>query len=326
MKKIALIMGITGNFGAEAAAALQAEGWSLRALLRDPARLPERFTGIEVVTGDVRDPESLSRAVEGVELVVYGVNPPKYDWKDKALPWLDNTVRIIEEKQLTLVFPGNVYVLDPAQGPDFTETAPLTGLTSKGEIRLAMEQRLQLAAQRGARIINLRLGDFFNAGSQGSWLQAILKKSRHGYTLAKPGDADLEHSWAYLPDAARTLALIVNQRHELPAYALFHYRGYRVSLRQIATALSQASGKPVKLTPFPWFVLRLIAPFSIMFQGLWDMRYLWQRPINLDDHKLQAFLNQPLPQTPLSQALLTTLGHPQPPKPAPVLAIKNDGK
>lgn len=305
--KTALIMGITGAFGAEVAMALQAEGWTLKALLRDPARLPEAFRGIAVVQGDVCDPDAIKHAVEGVELVVYGVNPPKYDWKEKALPWLDNTARIIEAYGLTLVFPGNVYALDPSQGPDYDEKASLTGLTPKGQIHRAMEERLQLAADRGARIINLRLGDFFSASLESSWLKALIKPNKTGYTLATPGPVDLKHTWAYLPDVAHTLALLLEKRQELPAYALFHYQGYQASLNEIATALRQVTDQPVRLTRFPWPLLRLLTPFSALFQGLWEMRYLWRHDIRLNDRKLKAFLGRPLPRTPMIEALAATL-------------------
>jgi NADP-dependent 3-hydroxy acid dehydrogenase YdfG len=43
MKK-ALVMGITGGFGGHVAQALADRGWSLKALLRDPAKLPSRFS------------------------------------------------------------------------------------------------------------------------------------------------------------------------------------------------------------------------------------------------------------------------------------------
>lgn len=308
MQKTALILGITGAFGAAVAEALMADGWALKALLRDPARLPQRFKGVTVVQGEVQDLEALRRAGEGVELVVYGVNPPGYDWENKALPWLENTLRMVQERRLTLVFPGNVYVLDPMQGPNFDEQAQLVGQTSKGKIRLAMESQLQAASQQGARVINIRLGDFFSAEAQSSWLQALLKKSRKGgYSLALPGPADLEHSWAYLPDVADTLVEVLKQRQALPAYALFHFQGYRVSLRQIAEALSQATGQPVHLRAFPWWLLGLLRPFVTLFRGLWEMRYLWQQAINLDEHKLLALLGPARPQTPLQVALLATL-------------------
>jgi nucleoside-diphosphate-sugar epimerase len=307
MKKV-LIMGITGAFGAAVAQSLKDAGWSIKALLRDPARLPEQFKGIEVVQGDVSQIDRIRIAVEDVELVVYGINPAKYDWKDKALPWLENTAQIVEEQKLTLVFPGNVYVYNPQDGPDFDEESGHQPISSKGTIREAMENRLQVAAQNGARIIILRLGDFFAPNLPSSWLAAVLKSQSKSYQLATPGPSNLKHTWAYLPDVAQALALLVDKRENLPEYAEFNFAGYQVTWLEIAEALQRIKQTPVKIKAFPWWLLRLLKPFSVMFASLLEMRYLWQTEINLKDQKLVEFLGQPLPQTPLQEALKISLG------------------
>lgn len=304
--KTALILGITGAFGRHTARALQAEGWTLRALMRKPETLPAEFAGIDIVCGSVEDTASLQRAAAGAELMVYGVNPANYDWRDKALPWLEAAAGVAEAEGLTLVFPGNVYVLDPAAGPNFDESAPLAPISAKGRIRRAMEARLQQAAERGARVILLRMGDFF-ATSSSSWLGAILKPAGQGYRLAIPGPAGLGHSWAYLPDVGATVAALAARREQLPAYAALHFEGYQLSLAQLATAVQTATGTPVKLAGFPWWLLRLATPFSSLFAGLWEMRYLWQREIHLQQPRLRAALGGQVPHTPVTEALRTLL-------------------
>ena len=302
--KTALILGITGTFGGHVAAALQQKGYALRTLLRDPKKLPANFAGAEVVQGDVADIDSLRRATADVEVMVYGVNPPKYQWQGRALPWLENAARVAEQQGLTMLFPGNVYVFDPADGPDFDEAASMHPVSSKGAIRLAMEQRLQRAAETGAQVIILRAGDFIAPGAGSAWLQVLLKAKGEGYTLGVPGPRDLPHTWAYLPDLARTAAELLERRGALPAFNVFHYHGHRVSFNEMAEAIHQASGRPVKLQAFPWWALRLAAPFSEMFRGLLEMRYLWRRQVNMVDHRLQQTLGRQVPSTPLPQALV----------------------
>jgi len=300
----ALVIGISGGFGASVAEALAARGWAIRALMRDPARLPASLSAVDVRVGDAMDPAAVRRAAEGVDVLVYAANPPRYDWQDKALPMLEATAQAVESLGLTVLFPGNVYVLDPAQGPDHDEQAPLRPCTGKGETRLAMERRLQQASERGARVIVLRMGDYIGAHAPSAWLGVLLKKTRHGYTLSAPGPRDLLHTWAYLPDAACTAVALLERRDELPAWSLFHYRGYRLSIDDIAAALRRVSGRPVRVRPFPWWVLRLLAPFSVLFRGLLEMRYLWQHPLNLDDGRLRQLLGSTLVTTPFDQALI----------------------
>lgn len=302
--KTALIMGISGGFGRHVAQALVHQGWHLKALLRNPAHLPEHFHDAEVIQGDAGNIEDVRLAAEGADLIVYAVNPANYHWDGVVLPLLENTAKVAEENGQTVVFPGNVYVFDPDDGPDFDELSPIHPPTSKGEMRKAMETRLKLASERGAKVIIFRMGDFIGAGAPSTWLCQLIKPMKSGYNLLTTGPQDLIHSWTYLPDAANTVAQLAAIKDELKPYNVFHFKGYRVSFLDMAHAIEQASGKDVKLKPFPWLVIRLLAPFNALFRGLVEMRYLWQTEINLTDDKLHSVLNKPIPQTPLVDALV----------------------
>ncbi len=301
--KTALVMGISGGFGASVAEVLAERGWSIRTLIRNPARLPARFDDAQVVTGDAADLEAVRSAARGAELLVYGVNPAGYKWKGTSLPMLEAAATVAEEQAMTLLFPGNVYVFDPADGPCFDESSPLRPPTPLGEIRLAMEQRLEQAATRGAQVILLRMGDFMGARAPNAWLGALIKRRRYGFALGTPGPRNLAHTWAYLPDVAATAVELVELRDRLPAWSVFHFRGYRLSAIDLANALRTASGRHVKLRPFPWWMLRPMAPFSHLFRGLLELRYLWKREVHLDDRSLRQTLGGPPPSTPVTRAL-----------------------
>lgn len=302
--KTALVMGITGSFGGHVAQALARQGWSIRALLRNPEKLPARFSGAQVCKGDAGDIGSIRAAAQGADLIVYGVNPPYCQWAASVVPWIGNTATVAEELGLTLVFPGNVYIFNPADGPEFDESARARPVTEKGELRQAMEERLAHAAQHGARVIIVRTGDFIAAGANSAWLQSLIKRTKNGYVLSTPGEPNLTHTWAYLPDLARTVAELVDRRDSLPHFSVFHFRGYRLSFADLADAIRAASGQTVALKNLPWGLMRLATPFSAFMRSLFEMRYLWQHQLNLSDAKLHSVLHQPVPQTPVAQALL----------------------
>lgn len=132
----------------------------------------------------------------------------------------------------------------------------------------------------------------------------MIKKTRHGYALSAPAERSLTHTWAYLPDLARTVAALVARRDTLAPFSVFHFRGYRLSFSGLADALRAASGQDVVLKAFPWWVLRLAVPFSTFVRALFEMRYLWQYELNLSDTKLRTVLQPHLAQTPVEQALL----------------------
>ena len=305
--KTALIMGITGGFGGHVAEALRRDGWQLRAMMRDPAKLPQRFADVEVVQGSASNPDEVRGAARGADLVVYGVNAPYPKWEGTVVPMLNITATVAEEQGATILFPGNVYSLNPQDGSRYRdgldESAPIDPPTRKGELRAQMEARLREAANNGARVVIVRAGDFIGRGAS-SWLQYTIKRTRQGYTVNAPSDPGLVHTYANLPDMAQVAADLVARQDELPAFNVFHLKGYRVNYRDIAAAIEQASGRPVKIGRFPWWLMRLVSPFAPLVRSLLEMRYLWQVELNLDDRKLREFYGRPVEYTPLAEALV----------------------
>ncbi|EPH45143.1 NmrA/HSCARG family protein [Streptomyces aurantiacus] len=75
--KTVLVAGATGHQGGGAAQALLADGWNVRALIRDPDAAPARAlakAGATLVRGDLDDAESLARAAAGAH-GVFSVQP-----------------------------------------------------------------------------------------------------------------------------------------------------------------------------------------------------------------------------------------------------------
>ena len=72
------ILGITGNVGGATAQALLAVGKKVRGIVRDKSKAAHLAKqGVELVTGDVSDPESLVKAMAGCE-GVFVMNPPNF--------------------------------------------------------------------------------------------------------------------------------------------------------------------------------------------------------------------------------------------------------
>ncbi|XP_028037480.1 flavin reductase (NADPH) [Bombyx mandarina] len=70
MKKV-VIFGSTGVIGLNAVEAALKKGLEVRAFVRDPAKLPEHLKDkVEIVKGNVLEPDSVHEAVEGTDAVV----------------------------------------------------------------------------------------------------------------------------------------------------------------------------------------------------------------------------------------------------------------
>ncbi|AZM50650.1 NmrA family protein [Streptomyces sp. WAC 06738] len=75
--KTVVVLGATGQQGGSVAAALRADGWGVRAVVRNPSGDRARSlsaAGVETVRGDLRDPESLRAAFSGAH-GVFSVQP-----------------------------------------------------------------------------------------------------------------------------------------------------------------------------------------------------------------------------------------------------------
>ncbi len=301
MKKV-LILGISGTFAKYVAQEMQDLGWEIKAMMRNPKRLPSQFGGIEVVQGDASCLEDVQRAAEGVSALVYGISPDNYDWEDKALPWLDITARVAEEKQLTIIFPGNIYNYNPEQVSLVDEKTPQAPISRKGEIRQHMEMRLESAAKKGAKVLILRMGNFIAPKPLQSVLPTILQEKKDKIVLQTPGDESLKQAWAYVPDAAKTIGLLMHKINALPAFNVFHFAGYGFSIKELAKAMEQTTGKRVVVKAFPWWFLHILRPFMTVIQGVFEMRYLWNYELLMDESKLRKTLGE-VPHTPVIQAL-----------------------
>lgn len=77
INKTVVVLGATGQQGASVAAALRADGWTVRAVVRDPSGRGAQSlsaAGVETVRGDLGDPDSLRVAFAGAH-GVFSVQP-----------------------------------------------------------------------------------------------------------------------------------------------------------------------------------------------------------------------------------------------------------
>ncbi|MGN6226102.1 MAG: NAD-dependent epimerase/dehydratase family protein [Dyella sp.] len=304
--RTALIVGANGGIGQAMIEALRRHGWAIRALVRS-SKHDDPY--VDWRLGDAMNAEDVRAAAEGVQLIVHAVNPPGYrDWQRLVLPMVDNTIAAACAVGARILLPGTIYNFGPDAFPRLSETSPQHPTTAKGAIRVELERRLAAAAERGARVLILRCGDFFGPHAGNSWFaQGLVQPGKPVRTLCYPGAPEHRHAWAYLPDVAQTASRLLERDAELADFEVFHFGGYFVHGRELCDAVRRASGNTnVRLGRFPWWLVTLAAPFVVTLRELRKMRYLWRTPIALDDRKLVGFLGDDC-YTPLEQALRRTL-------------------
>jgi nucleoside-diphosphate-sugar epimerase len=308
--RTALIVGAAGAVGGEIARVLLARGWRVRGLVRDVEKARGRADGAATtwIQGDAMNAASVTAAAAGCAVIVHAANPPGYrNWAGTVLPMLESTIAAAKAVGARIVFPGNVYNFGPDASSVLTETSPQHPKTRKGALRAAMERRLAETAAAGRPVLILRAGDFFGARSN-SWLsQGMIQAGRPVSMILNPASRGAGHAWAYLPDFAETLARLIERADALEDFAVFHFRGHwDDNGRRMAEAIQRVVGRPVPILPFPWPLVRLMAPFNETFREMLEMRYLWRNALRLDNAKLVGVLAAE-PHTPLDEAIRASL-------------------
>ena len=159
----------------------------------------------EIAEVDALDHAALAKAAHGADVVLHALNPAVTQWRQHALPLAFSAVVAAETAGATLIFPGNLYNYGSVLPPVIDETTPMHPTSHKGRLRVAIEDRLQEAAEeRGVRVIIVRAGDYFGGG-RGSWFDLVIARDITKLQLTYPGPLDFVHEWAYVPDLAATL-------------------------------------------------------------------------------------------------------------------------
>lgn len=310
--RTALVLGVTGGVGGAVAAALGRHGWTVRAMVRQPAKAESGWNGSgpmpSFVKGDAINRAEVVAAAGGVDAIVHAANPPGYrDWDRTVLPMIENTIAAARVAGgARIVLPGTIYNFDPECTPVIDAGTPQAPRTRKGAIRVRLERALEEAAPEVPTLI-VRAGDFFGPGARASWFaQALVKPGRPVRRLLNPASG-AGHSWAYLPDLAEAIARLMDEDERLASFERVQFEGYfDLEGSGMTDAVRRAIGRDVPERRFPWWLMRLLAPFGGFPREVAEIEEYWSHPVRLDNSSLVALLGEE-PRTPLHTAVRTTL-------------------
>lgn len=306
-----LILGARGRFGLAAVRAFAAAGWRVLGQMRPGTETPADAS-IEWLPIDLHDTAALTQAAQGASVVVHALNPAYTNaaWQTQAPALLEASIDLCRALDATLMLPGNIYNFGATMPPVLREGTPQAASTIKGQVRIAMEARLQ---QSGVRGIVIRAGDFFGSG-RGTWFDLSIAKDLRKGVLTYPGPKGVSTSWAYLPDLARTFVAVAERRAQLQPFEVFHFAGHVLTGQRwldLLTPVARAQGwvRPdaqLRWAGMPWGLIRLGAWLVPTWAALLEMRYLWNTPHALAHDKLCALIGTE-PHTPLAQAVEQSL-------------------
>ena len=283
-----LILGSSGRFGRNAAEAFWNAGW--RVVLFD------------------REQDDLAQAAQGMDIIVNGWNPAYTDWAAQIPDLTAQVIAAAKASGATILVPGNVYVFGADAPERVGADTPHVARNPLGRLRIEMEARYRAS---GLQVIVLRAGDFLDTEASGNWFDKIVAPPLRKGVLGYPGDPDIPHAWAFLPDMARAAVALAERRADLPRFADIPFPGLTLSGRDIARLASTALGRPVRLRRMSWLPLKLLAPVWRMARHLVEMRYLWNKPHRLDGREFETLLPNFTPTSPeeaIARAIAPVIG------------------
>jgi nucleoside-diphosphate-sugar epimerase len=299
-----LVLGAAGRLGYKAAQAFRAARWSVTGLVR-PGSAARAPAGTEIVEISALDHDAVAAAARGADVVLHALNPTYADWPRLALPLAYGAINAAETAGATLLFPGNLYNYGSPMPPIIDEATPMRPSARKGQLRVAIEERMAEAAERGVRTIILRAGDFFGGG-RGSWFDLVLTKDLAHGRLTYPGALDVVHEWAYLPDFAAALVRLAGVREKMQPFAVFDFPGHAVTGREFTTAIARALHQQLQVKRMTWWLIHALRPIVPLCRELSEIAYLWNEPHRIDGGRLAGVIGE-VPRTPLDVAVRRAL-------------------
>jgi predicted dehydrogenase/nucleoside-diphosphate-sugar epimerase len=174
-----LVTGASGFLGRALLKRLRGEGEVVRVLARRPSAQLESEPGVQVVYGDLGDPEAVDRAISGVELVYHlGATMKGRGWPEFEGGTVRGTANVVQSclrhGVRRLIYVSSVTVLDYASqkaGARVTEQAPLEPYPAqRGAYTQAKLQaeRLVMDAVRESHLpaVIVRPGQIFGPGAE----------------------------------------------------------------------------------------------------------------------------------------------------------------
>lgn len=240
-----LVAGATGQLGSRVVRCLRRRDVAVRGLLRrqEEAGAFEEL-GVEVATGDLRDPESLARACEGVDAVICGVTvvtrllsgeKTSFDAVDRR-----GTITLVDQAERA---GASRFVYISAAGLDRAPSNPLVDAKRSVEAHLATSRM---------RSVIVRPDAFEEV-----WLSPVAQLDWDRSRLNVLGHGDTPQRYVSVDDVAELVATLAL---EPDPPGIVEFGGPEaLTPNQVCDLIEELAGRPMKRRHVPRVVLAVLA-------------------------------------------------------------------
>lgn len=278
-------------------------GLPVRAIARHPvAGLPRE---VDVVQGDITDPDVVRRALIGAAVIYHAANAPYDRWPALLPPLMGGILEGSAGTGATIVYADNLYAYGPVAGP-LTEDLASRATGPNGRVRATLADQLLAAHAAGTvRATIGRASDYYGPwGRQSTAGERLFEPALAGKSTQVLGDPGLPHTFTYLGDFAR--GLVTLGTHDEALGVVWHVPSAEtLTTREFASLVFEAAGRRPKVSAMPSALLTILALLSPTLRAVREQQYQREAPWVVDHAKFANAFGAHV--TPHREAIATTL-------------------
>lgn len=295
----------TGPVGTTLADELLARGRRVRLVNRSGK--DQVAPGAELVKGDALKPQIVHDLTRGAAVVYHAANVA-YQNQVEIMPKMQQSIlEGVAASQAKLVVMDTLYMYGETHGQVMTEDTPFKATTRKGRMRAELAQNYLKAHRDGLVPVTLaRAADFYGPRVRNSAMgDRVFPQALAGQRMQLMGNIDLPHSYSYIGDVARSLAVL--GEHEEAYGRAWHVpvTPAEMTQRAMVQLIAQMLGKPVRILAFPKLAIQAFGLFDPFMREFVEMFYQYQEPQVVDARAITQTFG--LTPTPVEDAIRNTL-------------------
>ncbi len=281
-----VVFGATGAYGYSVIRKLIENGYKVKGVARDAGKamalLPEN---VEIAEADVMKEDEISRVCKDASVLYLGHNFPYSQWKNHYVNSILNILKGCEGSKPLVVFPGNVYGYGKFQRLPVDESHPLNAISEKGILRNKIEAILWDYHSKGKiNLIIPRFADFYGPNVTNDLYGAMFRNAILNKAVIWPVNADVEHNFTYIDDAAEATLLMVR---DPKAYGkVFHVSGPTITARKFIEEIFHSTGNRAVIKVLSRNLIRAVGIINSNARGLVELLYEYEDPYVIDDTRL----------------------------------------
>lgn len=300
------IIGAGGDVGKLLAKELSLSNKEVRLVSRNPKQV-NRID--KLFSADMLDRKAMKAALANTE-VAYLVAGLPYKTKIWEEEWMASMRSVVDACKLhgtKLVFFDNVYMYNPSHLDNLTEETPIKPVSRKGMVRAKIAQYFldQISIGNIDGMV-VRSADFYGPSAKNSVFNSlVIDKLNDGKAAQWLYTVDKIHNFTYLPDAAKAMAFLVDQKDSWNQIWHLPTSNEKLTVKEIIALTAKLIDKPNKVSTLSPSFINFLGLFISNLRELKEMSYQLKENYFFNSEKIASHYG--LTATPYTEAIMACL-------------------